>query len=157
MFSSMQSFPCEDLVLAYEDALRSGAALTFAAELAGRLGATLHVVHVIDLNDYPIDPDLAESPQERQFVERAADRAYQEISDFLRKFSCAWTYSVETGNPVLRINQVAERHAASAIVAEASTPGLAGIFHRSLKGSVLKELVKSARRVIIVVPRHMRP
>ncbi|MFF5900847.1 universal stress protein [Streptomyces argenteolus] len=51
MFSSMQNFPCEDLVLDYEDSLRSGAALNFAAEPAGRLGATLHVVHVIDLND----------------------------------------------------------------------------------------------------------
>ncbi|MEU0133041.1 universal stress protein [Streptomyces sp. NPDC006296] len=146
-----------DLVLAFEDSPRSDAALAFAAGLAEQLGATLHVVHVLDLTDYPIDPDLAGSPQETELVERAAARARHEISERLRGFTCSWTYTGETGNPVLRINRAAHRHGAAAIVVGASTPGLAGTLHRSLKGSVLRELVRHARRAVMIVPPESEP
>ncbi|MDX6585475.1 MAG: hypothetical protein QOI10_4659, partial [Solirubrobacterales bacterium] len=52
-----RNLPTTQLVVGYSEDPASGSALAVAADLAGRLFAHLHVAHVIDLDDYPIDPD----------------------------------------------------------------------------------------------------
>lgn len=49
--------PSSHVVLGYRAGPPGNAVLVTGADLAARLNATLHVVHVVDLSDYPIDPD----------------------------------------------------------------------------------------------------
>jgi nucleotide-binding universal stress UspA family protein len=53
------------LVVGFDRDAVSRAALTVAADLAGRLAARLVVVHVVDLDDYPIDPEAADWEEQR--------------------------------------------------------------------------------------------
>lgn len=47
------------LVVGFDRHPTSHAALGYAIDLAGRLDAFLHVAHVVDTDDLPIDPDSA--------------------------------------------------------------------------------------------------
>ena len=51
------SAPQATLVVGYDRRPESQDALRVAAGLAERMDAELHVVHAVDLTDYPIDPD----------------------------------------------------------------------------------------------------
>ena len=53
------------LVVGHDGHASSHAALSAAVELAGRLGAHLHVVHSVTVEDYGIDPDTEEFEQTR--------------------------------------------------------------------------------------------
>src|SRR3954463_15216092 len=48
------------LVLGFDRDEASHAALAVAVDLAARLAAEIVVVHIVDLDDYPIDPDSAD-------------------------------------------------------------------------------------------------
>ncbi len=55
--------PAFDIVVGVNRDPASQEALIVAADLARRLHAHLHVVHVVDLADYPIDPDASDWEQ----------------------------------------------------------------------------------------------
>lgn len=143
-----------DLVLAFEASPYSDAALDFAVEMAERLGARLHVVHVTDLADYPVNPDLAGSNVEADTVRNSLEHRKAEVERLMTVFTGEWTYTGETGNAVERLNRIANQYNALAIVLGASAPGLGGALHRALKGSVLRDMTKHSNRVVMVVPEH---
>ena len=70
--------PQTRLVLGHDHHPYSQNALTVAAALARRLRAEVHVVHSIDLSDYPIDPDAADWVQQ---VECALQDQYQQVAE----------------------------------------------------------------------------
>lgn len=49
----------EELLVAYGHGSDDDRVLRVAADLAGRIGAALRVVHVVDVRDEPVDPDSA--------------------------------------------------------------------------------------------------
>ncbi|HET6965250.1 MAG TPA: universal stress protein, partial [Acidimicrobiales bacterium] len=49
--------PTTAIVVGFDRSRASLAALAKAAELGGRMGAESPVVHAVDLDDYPVDPD----------------------------------------------------------------------------------------------------
>jgi hypothetical protein len=52
--------PTAAIVVGFDRSAASLAALGKAAELGAQLGAELHVIHAVDLSDYPVDPDAAD-------------------------------------------------------------------------------------------------
>jgi hypothetical protein len=48
------------LVVGHRRSCGSDDVLSVAGDLARRLGAVVHVVHAISLDDYPVDPDAAD-------------------------------------------------------------------------------------------------
>ncbi|HKC28667.1 MAG TPA: universal stress protein [Jatrophihabitans sp.] len=137
------------IVVGYANTPGGRQALTVAAELAADLGARLHVVHVIDISDYPIDPDspdwdagdATQLAAERADVERAlADRLID------------WRYELQRGNPVRTLANAAAREQARMIVVGA---GHASGLDRLLRAS--RSVAHGLERTgvpVLVVPAH---
>ncbi|MCX4966116.1 universal stress protein [Streptomyces sp. NBC_00654] len=140
----------EELVLAYDRSPYSDRALKYALHLAEHFGARLHIVHVISLADYPVDPDLDGS--ELQSVQEELDREHASVDELMEPFTGEWTYTNETGDPVARIDAVGDRYDACWTVIGSPSTGLAGVAHKLLTGSVSHRMVKYSHRPVLVVP-----
>lgn len=138
------------LVMGFDLSPVSQCALEVAADLARRLDAHLHVVHVIDLCDYPIDPDGAnweEQAEEALAMEQATVRAT------LSTFEVRWTYHAWRGDPVALLVKVADEYDALMVVIGASREGLRPAISHVLNRSVSQGLTgRRGRRPVLVVP-----
>ena len=138
------------LVMGFDLSPGSQCALEVAADLACRLDAHLHVVHVVDLSDYPIDPDDAnweERAQEALAMEQETVRAA------LSSFEVFWTYHAWRGNPAALLIKVADEYDALMVVIGASREGLAPAVSHLLNPSVSRGLTgRRGRRPVLVVP-----
>jgi nucleotide-binding universal stress UspA family protein len=152
----MPTFPevarSRDLVVAYESSPCSDTALEFAVDLAERLDARLHIIHVVTLADLPVDPDLAGSELEGELLRTSLDRDRADAEKIMAAFGGEWTYSNATGNAVRRINAAAGECDALAIILGMSTRGVRGVIHRLLKGSLGREMAKRSDRAVLTVP-----
>ena len=81
------------------------AALTKAAELGRRLEADLHVVHAVDLSDYPVDPDAFDWDDQ---AARSLGGERQAVSDSLADYPHPWVYVALRAEPATALNRVAE-------------------------------------------------
>ncbi|HEY2298091.1 MAG TPA: universal stress protein [Jatrophihabitans sp.] len=123
------------------------AALAAAIELATRLGATLHVVHSITVDDYGIDPD---SDEFDAVCERNRARERGEIETAMRATAVAWTYHEQRGEPARALAKLADEVDAAYLVVGATHPGA---LHHLVGGeSVNKWLVRHQGRPVLVVP-----
>lgn len=104
----------------------SAAALAFARRLGSSLGAPVRVVHAVDLDDYPVDPDAGTWDPDAP--------------------PASW--HVVRGDPAAAIAAEAERVDASMIVVGAPARGV-GRFGRR---SVARRLVEQVTRPVVVVP-----
>jgi len=77
------------LVVGHDRWPASQSALTFAVDLAARLPAHLHVVHVVNLSDYPVDPDAADWEDEGR---RELETQRAQVRAFLDQFGDQWSY-----------------------------------------------------------------
>lgn len=138
------------IVVGHDQTEPSRAALAVAADLARHLGVPLHVVHGIDLDDYPVDPDLTD------WEEQAAatlDRQRADVAAALgRQVIGGWTYHAGRGDPVAFITAVANAHDAVMIVIGVSGGGISGAVQRLLGGSIFSELLRRQFRPVLVVP-----
>lgn len=123
------------------------AALHAAAELARQLGAELHVVHSITLDDYGIDPDADDFDTAR---EENMKGEQAEISDTLARDDVAWTYHVKHGDPARALAQLADDVDAAYLVVGATHPG--ALRHVLGGTSVAAQLIKLQPRPVLVVP-----
>lgn len=123
-------------VVGYDGHTHAAGTLRFAAEFATRLGARLQIVHVVDLDDYPVDPDSAF--WEKKAVE-AVDEERSAASATLSHWCGQWSYGVERGDPVQALTRVAEQESALLIVVGARAGGFLRQF-LSGRGSVANEL-----------------
>src|SRR5215212_10759749 len=101
------------VVVGFDEEPQSQAALRFAIDLARRLDAELEVVHVVDLRDYPVDPDSDE--WESGSSERLAF-AMELVRTAVGKSTQSWSYHAWRGDPVHLLATVAEEHGALMIV-----------------------------------------
>ncbi|MEU7810831.1 universal stress protein [Pseudonocardia sp. NPDC049154] len=143
--------PQTHLVLGHDGRHRSDTALIVAADLARRLRGKLHVVHSIDLSDYPIDPDAADWEQQSQ---RALDEQYRRVAEMLAGCETGWSYHAWRGDPVELLTAVAEETDALMIVVGSRGEGPGKVIDRVFERSVSHGLIARQPRPVLVVPHR---
>jgi nucleotide-binding universal stress UspA family protein len=123
-------------------------ALSVARDLAGRLGARVHVVHGIGLRDYPIDPDAADWEEQG---ERTLAEERDQVQDALATCPPGGTYRVTRGDPVRSISAAAEENDALMIIVGTRGAGLGAAIARLLCGSVSHGLIRRQQRPVLIV------
>jgi len=136
------------LVVGYTDSPESRHGLDIALELADRLGARVHVVHVIDRRDLPIDPDAGDWERRRRL--RMAE-VREQVRTVLAGREDRTSYDAVAGDPVRTLHEAADRHSALMIVlgvrADERSP-LERLFARS----VSRGLTHHLDRPVLLVP-----
>lgn len=128
----------------------SRAATRYALELAARLGAELHVVHVAQIPT-PARPDGAElhGLYDEAGILRAAEDATEALRRELSRGAVQVTAHVRCGPVNTQVHAVAEEIGADLIVM--GTHGRTG-FEHVLLGSVAEKVVRTARLPVLTVP-----
>jgi nucleotide-binding universal stress UspA family protein len=142
--------PQAHLVLGHGRYASSEAALPVAADLARRLQAQLHVVHGIDLSDYPIDPDAADWEAQAQHVLAAQQ---QRVADALAGTDTGWSYHAWRGDPVELLARVADETDALMIIVGSRGEGFGKVLDRIFERSVSHGLIARQHRPVLVVPQ----
>lgn len=137
------------LVVGFDRDDASKAALHFAVGLGLRLQARLHVVHVINRGDFPIDPDRADW-EAKGAQTLAAEQAY--VARVLRGYAPGWSYDACHGDPVATLAAAAEEHDSLFLIVGRHMGGPSGLLHRLAAGSVSRRLPSRSARPILVVP-----
>src|SRR5262245_24252227 len=141
--------PSSHVVVGLDRRPASHQALRFAIELAAPLNAYLHVAHIIDLQDFPIDPDGDDWEQ------RFADTLDQERTtacDLLSALPGNWTYYAHRGDPAQVLAALAETHDALMIILGTARGGLMSAIDRVLNASVSARLIRHTHRPVVLVP-----
>jgi len=131
----------------------SRAALAFAVDLAGKLEATLEVLHVLELPHYVIPEVLVEVPGERkqtltEFARSEASKDLQQMLDDLAAQGHRIKSRLKVGYPRDEILAAAEEDQVDMIVM--GTHGRTGISHLFL-GSVAEQVVRRARCPVMTI------
>jgi nucleotide-binding universal stress UspA family protein len=130
----------------------SGCALEVAADLARRLDARLHVVHVIDLSDYPIDPDAADWEEQAQ---KALALEQETVHTALKTFNGQWTYHAWRAEPATLLAKVADEYDAFMVIIGARRDGFGAAITHLLSRSISANLTgHRGHRPVLVVPRN---
>jgi nucleotide-binding universal stress UspA family protein len=150
---SPASEPTTHLVLGYRASPYGHAVLHHGADLAARLGAALHVVHVVDLSDYPIDPD---SPDWEQQAQKTLAAEQRDVEAALARLSGSWTYHAAHGDPVALLRQVADQYDALLFIVGSRGESAGGVISRLLgtRPSVSHGLIAHSHRPVVVIPPH---
>jgi nucleotide-binding universal stress UspA family protein len=137
------------MVVGYNRSEASRHALTVATDLAARLGARLHVVHVVDMNDYPVDPDSADWEQRGQADLEDESRA---AAAALHAWPGEWTYDVRRDDPVRAPADIAHRENALMLVVSTRGGGIGVALGRLLSAtpSVSHGLERGGVPVLVV-------
>jgi nucleotide-binding universal stress UspA family protein len=101
------------LVVGYHASSASLRALGVAKELGGHLGADIHVVHVVDLGDYPVDPDRGDWEAKG---EEKLEAEEETIAAAMAAYSGHWEYHLLHGSPAHALCQLADKVDAHMIV-----------------------------------------
>jgi nucleotide-binding universal stress UspA family protein len=141
--------PTSHLVIGFDACPSSHRALRFAIDLAAPLAAYLHVAHVIDLDDFPIDPDSAD--WEKRFL-ATLNKERTEACDLLAVLPGNWTYYARGGNPAHVLASLADAHDAMMIIIGTSRGGLISAIDRVLGESVSSHLIRHTHRPVVLVP-----
>jgi nucleotide-binding universal stress UspA family protein len=136
------------LVVGFDRSAAGLAALATAADLGERLGADLHVVHAVDLSDYPIDPDGADW---EQLADTTLEDERRTVSDTLAGYPCTWTYEAARGNPTRALTRAADDSDALLIVVGAHSTGWRHLLQRLSGAPVCDRLLGHSRRPVVVV------
>jgi nucleotide-binding universal stress UspA family protein len=136
------------LVVGYDRQPESRAALDVAIDLANRVHASLQVVHLASLRDYPIDPDLGD------WEDYARARLAEEqavVTEALREYALGWNYYVANGDPARRLIDAAEEHDALMIIVGSRDPGLSAWLGQLVEPAVSRRLIQESRRPVLLV------
>ena len=145
------STPAPTLVVGHGQDPSSDRALLAAVDLGRRLGGRLHVVHVIDLHDYPINVD-APDWEERGAGAVAAEQRH--VEDLLADAPVPWRYEARHGDPAEVLCTVADEHDALLIVVGSRGEGLRRALGRLVDPSISHAVIQRQHRPVLVVPAH---
>lgn len=146
--------PVTTLVLGHARDPASAHALEVAADLARRLHAHLHIVHGVDLADYPIDPDAADWEQQ---ADRALAEQHRQVDVAMASAPNSWTYHAARGDPVSLLTVVATEHDALMIIVGTRGEGFGATLERMLGRSVSHGVIRRQHRPVLVVPPPDEP
>lgn len=141
-----------NLVVGYDEHPASQIALKFAAGLAAQFDAELNIVHVLTLDDYPIDPDgrdWEERANREVITEREAAERILQAHDVTR-----WTYDVVSGDPVRRLVDACEKHEALMIIVGKPEHGFGAMLNHLATGSISRGLLHTGHRPVVIVPEN---
>ena len=139
------------LVVGYDQAPSSQAALRVAADLTRRLHAShLHVVHAVDLRDYPIDPDAADWETRAQATWNAER---EQVHTLLADLASPWTYHLEHDNPARLLTTLCDEYDALMIIVGTRGEGPAATMSRLFDRSVSHDLLRAGHRPVLIVPK----
>jgi nucleotide-binding universal stress UspA family protein len=137
------------LILGHGRDPSSDHALTVAADLGRRLGARLHVVHAICLEDYPIDPDAADW-EEQGAAAVAEERRH--VEHLLADAPLQWSHEARRGEPAAVLTRAADEYDALMIVVGSRGEGLRRALARLADPSVSHGVIGHQRHPVLVVP-----
>lgn len=127
------------VVVGYKNSDDSRHALDTAIGLAQPLGALVRVVHVVEVGDYPVDPD---SEDWEEWGRLNLELIGEQVRTYIRDLPGA-TFSVERGDPATVLHAIAgEAHAVMIVVglpAKGVGP-LSRLFTRPVSTSVTKHV-----------------
>lgn len=135
-----------NLVVGHDGHPASDAAIGVATDLATRLGAHVHVVHCVTVEDFGVDPDTEQFEREG---DRSIARERETIERSMAGVAVAWTYYEERGDPSSRLAAVADSVDALFIVVGATHRG---VLPALTGGSVSRRLLHLQHRPVLVVP-----
>jgi nucleotide-binding universal stress UspA family protein len=138
-----------ELVVGWDRQPASAAALRFAVGLARRLGAHLHVVHIADFDDLPVDPDAWD--WEQQFHDSLEAHAVGARA-LLSELGANWTYHAMHGRPPDVLADLAEEVDAVMIVLGAPRGGMHSFIDTFAGQSVSYQLSRKHGRAVLLVP-----
>jgi nucleotide-binding universal stress UspA family protein len=131
-------------------------ALRYGRELAGRLGATLHVLNVVEdvfASGFALEAYSAIVPEMQQDIERAARGRLDELVVGSDRSGPRTTTAIRTGSPIYVIIEYAREHGIDLIVM--GTHGRGALAH-AVMGSVAERVVRLAPCPVLTVrsPQH---
>jgi nucleotide-binding universal stress UspA family protein len=138
-----------ELVVGWDREPASAAALRYAVMLARYLDAHLHVVHIADVADLPIDPDAWDYEQQFHASVEAHAVAARKLLD---EFGVNWTYHAMHGRPPDVLAELAERVDAVMIVLGAPRGGVHSFIDTFAGQSVAHQLTRKHARAVLLVP-----
>ena len=137
------------LVVGHSQDPSSDFALAAAADLARRLGGRLHVVHVIEIEDYPVDSDAADWEQQGAAVIAEQRRR---VEARLADAGVPWSYEDRRGDPASELAKAAAERRALMIVLGTRGEGLWQALSRLIEPSVSHGVIGRQHRPVLVVP-----
>jgi len=137
------------LVVGYRRDPSGERALTVAIDIGRRLQAQLRVIHVVELIDYPIDPDSAD--WEQQCV-RTLDEQHSSVERTLAGSGLGWAYEIRRGDAAVELARAAEKYNALFIVVGSRGAGLGAVISRLERPSVSHRAIGCQSRPVLVVP-----
>jgi nucleotide-binding universal stress UspA family protein len=138
------------LVVGYDKHPASHQAVLVAARLAEALDAHLTVMHVVDIEDYPIDPDRADW---EEAAEKQIALEEEHAVAMLEGRPVRWSYQTVRGDPAGQLAKTASDLDAMFIVVGATGKN---VVRRLTHGSVPQSLFRHQPRPVIVVPEPPR-
>jgi nucleotide-binding universal stress UspA family protein len=138
-----------ELVVGWDREPASAAALRYAVKLARHLEAHLHVVHIADVNDLPIDPDAWDYEQQFHASVEANAVAARKL---LEELGANWTYHAMHGRPPDVLAELAEQVDAVMIVVGAPRGGMHSFIDTFAGQSVAHQLTRNHARAVLLVP-----
>lgn len=130
----------------------SAAALDYAIELGRRLGATVHLVHVVDFPAVtPPEAVGLAAPEIYGQIERSARDELARVVDERRDQGVALASSLRSGSAAAEI--VALAHELPADLVVIGTHGRRGVAH-ALLGSVAEKVVRTCQVPVLTVHGH---
>ncbi|AYM42201.1 universal stress protein [Mycobacteroides chelonae] len=127
----------------------STAALRFGIDMARRLGACVHAVHILDMDDEPMDIDT--DSWEAQ-AGNAVTAAEAEAVEQLAGQEVAWKYHRAQGPAAAALLGVAQQYEAMMIILGSPRGGLASALDALLGQSVSHRLIGAKRVPLVLVP-----
>lgn len=143
--------PTAAIVVGFDRSPASLAALGKAAELGSRLAAELWIVHAVDLDDYPVDPDV--SDWEQQAAE-TLEEDRQRVSAALAGYPCGWSYTAIRAEPAEALTRVAREVDATMIVLGVRGNGWRHVLERLVSPSVSHRVISHCPVPVLVVSYH---
>jgi len=125
----------------------SGKSIRYAREFAVGMGASLHLLNVVEPRPMAVDMSLSYVPLEED-LEKAAREDLEEIAGAERKHGVEVSLDVRIGSPSDSILEVAAEEGVSLIIL--GSHGKTGL-SRLLMGSVAESVVRKAKCPVLIV------
>ncbi|QCB51272.1 universal stress protein [Rhodococcus sp. PAMC28707] len=139
-----------ELVVGWDGRPPSTSAVEYAVDLAERITAHLHVVHIVDIDDLPIDPDSSDYETE---LRATLDEQARHARELLDGLDASWTYHAWHGSPADLLDTVADEYQALMVIIGSPRGGFMS-FLDSIGGmSVSHRLISRHRHPLLLVPQ----
>jgi nucleotide-binding universal stress UspA family protein len=108
---------------------------------------------VVDLSDYPIDPD---SPDWERQAQQTLAAEKDAVETALVDLPGSWSYHAAHGDPVALLREVADRYDALMFIVGTRGEGAGSVVSRLLgtRPSVSHGLIARSHRPVLVIPPH---